>query len=312
MSRGDGDLAGLLAEAREISWARHGKKLAIATPGMFTVYGRKGRYPAVSLTGKACGLGCDHCRGRLLATMLPAVSPAELVELGSKLKAQGQHGFLLSGGSNREGRLPWADFLPAIAKVIAETGLTVTAHVARIDAAVAKALKAAGVRQALIDVVGAEETARQVLHLTEGLKAQEETLAALGEAGLEVVPHIILGLHKGRLLGEEKALDIVAGLNAERVVFVVLMPLNHTPFAGIEPPAAEEAARFLTLARRVLPDPAHHLGCARPRGRYRAQLDALAVEAGINVLAIPSDAALDKARELGVEIRQTDTCCSLA
>ena len=67
----------------------------------------------------------------------------------------------------------------------------------------------------------------------------------------------------------------------------------------------------MAKAREILPAPAHHLGCARPRGRYRARLDALAVEAGINVLAIPSDAALDKARELGVEVSQTDTCCSL-
>jgi uncharacterized radical SAM superfamily protein len=311
MNRAATDLSRLLASAREMSWARHGKKLAVALPGMFMVYGRKGRYPAVSLTGQACQLGCEHCGGRLLETMLPAESPAELIELGRKLKAQGQHGFLLSGGSDHEGRLPWGEFIPAIEQVIKETGLTVTAHVARIDLGIAKALKAARVSQALIDVVGAEETARQVLHLKDGLTAQEETMAALGQAGLEVVPHIILGLHEGRFLGEEKALELVAGLNTKRVVFVVLMPLNKTPFAGLEPPAVEEVARFLARARHTLPEPAHHLGCARPRGRYRAQLDALAVEAGINALAIPSDAALDKARELGVEVSQTDTCCSL-
>ena len=311
MSRAAPDLRSLLAKARQTSWALHGKKLAVATPGMFRVYGRKGRYPAVSLTGPNCQLGCEHCGGRLLETMLPAQSPEELLQLGRKLKEQGQRGFLLSGGSDHAGRLPWARFLPAIEQVIEETGLTVTAHVARIDAAIAGALKAAGVSQALIDVVGAEETARQVLHLKDGLAAQKETMAALGEAGLEVVPHIILGLHKGRFLGEEKALELVAGLNTKRVVFVVLMPLKHTPFAGLEPPAAEDAVRFMAKAREILPAPAHHLGCARPRGRYRARLDALAVEAGINVLAIPSDAALDKARELGVEVSQTDTCCSL-
>lgn len=312
MSDSAAELKDILARARRESWARHGRKLTIANPGMFTVYGRKGRYPAVSLTGRSCLLGCDHCRGRLLETMLPATTPEDLLELGRKLAAGGQHGFLLSGGSDGEGRLPWAGFLPAIERVIAETGLTVTAHVARLDVKTARALKAAGVRQALIDVVGHERTAREVLHLAQGLQVQEETLRSLAEAGLEVVPHIILGLHGGRFLGEEKALRIVAGLNARRVVFVVLMPLKSTPFAGAEPPAVEEAARFLALAREVLPAPAHHLGCARPRGRYRARLDALAVEAGVNVLAIASDAALDKARELEVEITQADTCCSLA
>jgi uncharacterized radical SAM superfamily protein len=311
MNQATPDLTSLLAKAREKSWSLHGKLLTIATPGMFTAYGRKGRYPAVSITGKACQLGCDHCAGRLLENMLPAEHPDELVNLGRKLQEQGQHGFLLSGGSDHDGRLPWQDFIPAIAGVIEETGLTVTAHVARIDAPTAKALREAGVSQALIDVVGAEETAREVLHLPEGLNGQAETIAALGEAGFEVVPHIILGLHEGRFLGEERALEMVAGLDTKRVVFVVLMPLKKTPFAELEPPAVEETARFLAKARDVLPLKAHHLGCARPRGRYRAQLDALAVEAGINVLAIPSDAALDKARELGVEVSQIDTCCSL-
>lgn len=306
------DLNQALDQARTLSWQHHGPNLGIFLPGMFTAYGRKGRYPAVSITGTDCRQGCDHCRGHLLRTMHPAVGAETLYALGKRLAAQGQVGMLISGGSDPQGRLPWDAALPAIERLAAETDLVLTAHVGRISAATAKALKAAGVRQALIDVVGSEGTAQRVLHLPDGLAAQGETLAACAQAGLEVVPHIIMGLDHGHLIGEYDALEMVAALNPQRVVFVVLMPLKDTPMVQAEPPSVEEVARFIAAARMRLPQARHHLGCARPRGRYRAELDGLAVRAGINALAIPSDGALEQARSLGVKVTFQDTCCSLA
>lgn len=301
----------MLAQAREVSWAAHGRRLGVYLPGMFVAYGRRGRYPAVSLTGSRCSLMCDHCAAKLLEPMLAAETPEALLTLGRELWQRGQKGILLSGGSNAQGRLPWGEFLDAIAALASETGLTITAHVGRIDQATAQRLKQAGVRQALIDVVGDAATAREVLHLPDGLAAQEETLAACGAVGLELAPHLILGLHRGRMQGEWRALERLAELAVQRVVFVVFMPLKGTPLAKAEPVGVEEAARFMAQARQVLPHARHHLGCARPRGRYRAELDRLAVLAGINALALPSDAALQTAAELGIEVLQHDVCCSL-
>ncbi|MCF8033655.1 MAG: hypothetical protein K9K66_05345 [Desulfarculaceae bacterium] len=306
------ELEQALERARELSHAAHGPNLDIFLPGMFTAYGRTGRYPAVSITGKSCSLGCDHCRGRLLRTMRPARDADQLYALGLKLAAQGQEGMLLSGGSDPQGHLPWDKVLPAIERLSADTELILTAHVGRIDRGTAKALKQAGVRQALVDVVGSEGTAQRVLHLADGLAGQSETLAACQEAGLELAPHIILGLDHGHLHGEEHALELVAELEPKRVVFVVLMPLKGTPLAQATPPSPQEVAGFLAQARERLPRIRHHLGCARPRGRHRRELDALAVRAGINALAIPSDGALDQAREMGVKVSFRDTCCSLA
>ncbi len=217
---------------------------------------------------------------------------------------------LLSGGSDAEGRLPWASMLPAIAELSARTGLYLTAHVGRLDEPTARGLKAAGVRQALVDLVGDAATAREVLHQP-GLAWQDQTLAALRAAELEVVPHLILGLHGGQFRGEAKALELAADLAPRRLVFVVFMPLRHTALAGATPPPVAEVARFLAEARLALPACRQHLGCARPRGRYRQELDPLAVAAGVNALALASEAALAKARELGLDIRHHDTCCSL-
>ncbi|MGD8561219.1 MAG: radical SAM protein [Desulfarculaceae bacterium] len=306
------DLQRLLAQARGLSWERFGKRLDIYLPGMFIAYGRKGRYPAVSITGRRCELGCLHCQGRLLESMIPAQTGEELLALGRRLWREGQKGILLSGGSDGRGRLPWQDMLTAIATLHQETGLIMTAHVGRIDKAIARALKDAGVRQALVDIVGDEDTAREILHLDDGLKAQAQTLAACQSVGLEIVPHVILGLHYGSWRGEERALDIVAGLATGRVVYVVLMPLKNTPLATAGPLPVLEVARFLGQARLRLPQARHQLGCARPRGRYRQELDRLAVQAGINALALPSDGAVQAAQGRGVQVRNFDTCCSLS
>ena len=305
------ELDELLDEARRLARQAHPPGLTIFLPGMFEAYGRRGRYPAVSITGQTCGRQCQHCAGRLLTSMRLATTPRELLDLGRRLAASGQAGLLLSGGGDQDGSLPWRERLPAIAELSDSTNLIITAHVGRIDVELARGLKEAGVRQALIDVVGDAATARDILRLPDGLSGQEETLAACAVADLEVVPHIILGLHGGQLRGEERALEMVAALNPARVVLVVFMPLKRTPLAGATPLALEEAARFIAQARLRLPQARHHLGCARPRGRYRHDLDALAVRAGINALAIPSDAAIATAQELGIPVSFQDTCCSL-
>ena len=306
------ELGELLAESRRLAHESRPPGLTIFLPGMFSAYGRRGRYPAVSITGQRCRLNCEHCGGRLLEAMRPAQTPAELLALGRELAAQGQVGMLLSGGSDLDGRLPWREMLPAIAELTSSTNLVVTTHVGRIDADTARELKQAGVRQALFEVVGDPETAREILHLPDGLAAQEESLAACAAAGLEVVPHIILGLHAGQMRGEWRALEIVAELDPARLVCIVLMPLKRTGLAGVTPPSPREAARFLAHARLRLPRASHHLGCARPRGRHRQELDALAVVAGIDALAIPSDGALREAERLGIPVRFRETCCSLA
>ena len=59
----------LLARARALSWERFGKRVVFYLPGMFVMDGVRGRYPAISITGPACGLGCDHCSGEILKSM---------------------------------------------------------------------------------------------------------------------------------------------------------------------------------------------------------------------------------------------------
>jgi lipoyl synthase len=304
-------LAEKLDGSRRHSVDRFGPNIDFFLPGMFMYYGRTGRYPAVSLTGESCRLNCDHCRAGLLKTMIPALTPDELLRVADSQKKKGRLGLLISGGSDEYGRLPWDVYLGAIQR-IAETGLIVTCHCGVLDYNTARHLKQAGVRQALIDVIADDDTARRICHYPGGAKDILTTLHALYESGLDVAPHIVAGLDYGRMRGEYRALEILAPFKPKRLVTIVLTPKPGTPMAGVRPPDPETIVDFLVHARDVLPESRHHLGCARPGGVYRRTLDRLAVRSGINALAVPTDEALDEARRLHLNVSFHDVCCSLA
>ncbi|MEW5724105.1 MAG: radical SAM protein [Thermodesulfobacteriota bacterium] len=308
----DPGLETALAAASRESRARFGPTVEFFLPGMFLLDGQTGLYPAVSITGGRCDLGCEHCRGRLLEPMLPAVTPEALLETARDLERRGRLGMLVSGGSDPEGRLPWEEFLPTLEQITRTTRLTVTVHAGYLDPPTARRLKQAGAAQALVDVIGDDRTARRVYHLERGTAPVWETLEALKAAGLEAVPHIVLGLDFGRIKGEYKALERLTVFEPARLVTVILSPLGRTPMKGLAPPPPEEAARFLAAAREALPEARHHLGCARPRGPYRRRLDRLAIKAGVNALALPSDEAWAEAEYLGLGVVFHKTCCSLA
>jgi uncharacterized radical SAM superfamily protein len=304
------DLEPLLREARELSMERHGGTLQCFIPGKMHYMNDKGKYPTISITGGACALNCDHCQKHLLHTMIPATTPEALVKICHDLDAEGNIGVLISGGSLPDGTLPWDPFFDAIRTIKDSTDLRITIHTGLIDEATAQRLDGAGVDEFLIDVIGSEDTMRQVYHLDSNMEEMESSLAALEATGKPVIPHIVVGLHYGKLVGEMEALEMVARHPPYALVIVVLRPIRGSPMDGVEPPDAETVARYMALARFRLPDVPTALSCARPPGRYRKRLDALAVEAGVNRIAMPAEEAIARAEELGLEVEFHHTCCS--
>ena len=172
----------------------------------------KASFPAFSVTGGACALNCDHCQAKILEPMIPATSPAELDrKVRDLVLLKDLRGFLLSGGSNRRNEVPYDRYYPIIEKLKRDFPyLRIAVHSALLDERRAKLMEAAGIDVAMLDVIGAQETIRDVYHLDRPVADFEATLAALAATTMDVVPHIVIGLHYGRLLGEENALDIVS------------------------------------------------------------------------------------------------------
>ncbi len=300
----------MLTQAREMSWKAFGKSITFFLPGIFCYNGIFGRYPAISITGSQCALQCDHCQGKILETMISAMTPDHLIEKCVRLAERGNHGVLISGGCDEEGHLPWDRFLPAIQEIKGHTDLYISVHSGLIDYETALRLKEAGVDQALIDVIGDDDTYRDIYHVDFGVSEIMSSMESLQKANLPVIPHIVCGLHYGKIKGEKKAVEMIAQFDVEQVVIVSLMRIPGTPVETAKLPSAEQVAEIIADTRFKLPGAQISLGCARERGNTRMEL--LAIDAGVNRMVIPSEEAIRRAEDYGLEIRYQRTCCSVS
>jgi lipoyl synthase len=290
--------------------ANHGNTFTFYLPGMIR-YGKiRGRYPAISLTGNRCDLKCEHCKGKLLEPMLKAEGPDHLIEMSRRLAANGAHGILLTGGSDLQGRLPWERYAKAIEEIGRETDLFMSAHTGFPNRESCAVLEQAGVKQALTDVMGDEQTAKSVYHLA-GLKQVFDSLDEIKKSAIEFVPHIVAGLWYGKISAEDEALKIIAGYRPTALVIVVLTPLKGTPMEGVTPPSPLEIGRLIANARLMMPEVPISLGCERPRDRQGWIMEKLAIRAGATRMAVWSEEAIREAEDLGLTPRFQSTCCSL-
>lgn len=304
------NLKSKLKKARELSWQHLGKKITFYLPGMFRLNGHTGKYPAVSITGEECALKCDHCQGKILSGMVQADQPGALIERCQELSKKGHLGVLLSGGCKDDGSMPWRDFLPAIETIKKTTDLFVSVHCGLVDETMAAELKGAGADQALIDVIGDDDTFKKIYHVPFGVDRIFDAMGALSKAGIPMVPHIVCGIDYGRIKGEYKAIDMVSQFEIAQLVIVALMRIPGTPTAAAIAPSAESVAEVFADARIKMPSVPISLGCARQRGN--SKLEELAIDAGINRMALPSEEAIERAKKHGLDITYQPTCCSVS
>lgn len=273
----------------------------------------KSAWPAVSITGGECKLQCDHCKAKVLEPMLPATTPEELWRVVNEQIGAGAEGMLLTGGSNHRNEVEYDAFYPVIRRIKdAFPIFRIATHTALVDTAAAQRMADAGIDVAMMDVIGAQDTLTQVYHLKRSVDDFERTLEALVATSMKVVPHIVLGLHYGRFLGEWQALEMIRRHRPDAVVLVVAMPFYAPAERPFAVPDSAETGRFFMEARAALADIPLLLGCARPPGRAKQQLDTYAVMAGLNGIAHPADGAVELAIRLGREVRVTPACCSIA
>ncbi len=264
----------------------------------------------VSVTGTACALNCKHCGGKVLKTMQPATTPDKLLALATNLKQQGALGCLISGGCLPNGSVPLKPFISAIEIIKRELGLAVFVHTGIIDAATAKALKTAGVDAALIDVMGSDETIKKISNLNVTVKDYANSLNTMRQAGLTLVPHVIVGLQDGKLKGELDALKLIAKVKPSAVVVIAFMPIPGTALAKVKPPQPADIAKVTALARLLFPNTPLALGCVRPKGKHRAQTDVLALKSGVDAIAFPSKEAVRYSEAQGYTLSFSSFCCA--
>ena len=271
-----------------------------------------GRTQAVSVTGRACGAQCAHCGGHYLEAMLTpdearAVVGGRKGRVAAGSKAAAPRSWLVSGGCTAEGQVPLLRD-PALLEELGRTGpLNLHAGLVRNEAEAAGLARHAAVVS--FDFVVDTQTIKDVYGFR-GVTGDDFIRSfELLSAHTRVVPHVLVGLAGGKVRGEFRALEELARLGAEGVVLLVLIPTRGSRFEGLRPPPLADVARVMAEARLALPGRPVRLGCMRPKGRYRAELDLLAVRAGLDRIAVPTPGAVREATSLGLRPVWSEECC---
>ena len=268
-------------------------------------------FQSISLTGSGCALDCDHCNKKILEPMIPLDPREGLFSLCQKLSARGMESVLISGGSKSTGEVPFMKHIADIRRIKEELGLKVIMHTGLMtDEKQVAALKNAGIDGVAIDIIGANETIREVYHLDATVEDYDRSLELLSSYGLSLRPHIILGLHYGKFLGEYQALDMIAKYPVHSLVVVILVPMSDTKMWGVAPPDTDDVAEFFVKARLKMPDTYIMVGCARPLGDYKKIVDKAAVEAGVNGIAFPAEGIISHAQNIGLRPMFFENSCS--
>ncbi|NWF92899.1 MAG: radical SAM protein [Syntrophaceae bacterium] len=307
----------LQTEAFRIRKAHFGNELTFSFPSMIAFqHGglscQDERFVAISVTGKDCDLRCGHCKGILLESMASAENPETFSQVVDRLRSHGALGILVSGGADKNGEVPLMKFIPAI-RAIKERDpqFKIIVHTGLIQEGPARELREARVDQILIDVIGDEDTIRQVYHLNKRVRDYEDTLWMLKEMGHHLAPHLIIGHHFGEIKGEWRALEIITRVGVETLVLVVIKPFPKTEMKQIQIPKPEETSRISAIARILNPAIPIRIGCIRPAHPSKAEMEKGFLRSGVNTIAYPLQGTIDYAEGMGFETRFEEVCCSL-
>jgi len=267
-------------------------------------------FTAVSVSGARCDCRCAHCDAGLLQTMADASTIEKFISHVDKAIGNGCTGILVSGGSDHYGSVPLLPHIEGISYA-KKKGLRVLVHTGLLDQGTADALKSANVDQVLLDVIGSEKTIRSVYGIDKTPDDFFNSLLCCKRAGLQMAPHLVIGLDYGSIDGEYHAIDLVKRAEAEHLVLVVLVPKRGTKMARTLPPPLEEVLDVFRYAKDNLPGCNISLGCARPY-IYSGILEKAAIDLGFSAIAYPHEEAIRYAQSSGIETVFYEECCSLA
>lgn len=257
----------------------------------------------VSVTGSACAFNCKHCNRRILKSMEDASSPTKLEMQIEKSLSEGHKGLILSGGSTRRGEVPIWKFSSILQKY--KDKLTFIAHTGVVkNEEIAMKFKEAGIKIALLDMVGDDDTIRDTLGQPFTVEDYLNSFKFLKKAGLMVVPHIIVGLSKKG--SELEALDMLKEVNPDAVIIVGLMPLSSS--FSFKQPEPEDMIKIMKKAREDFSSPVM-LGCARPRGKKYLEVEKFAVDYDVDGIAFPEEETINYALNKR-QVVFNNSCCA--
>lgn len=235
----------------------------------------------VSVTGTKCDLNCKHCNGIFLKHMFPVDSQ------------HNKKSVLVSGGFNHKGELPLT--IEHLEK-LKEYKLNI--HSGLVDEKKAKLIgKYAEVVS--FDFPASNKVIKDVYGLNKTMNDYIKSYKLLKIHCNNIVPHLCIGLGGNEL----KAIQLLGNIGFDEIVFLVLIPNKNFENVPIE-----HVVRLVKKTKKLYPNKKISLGCMRPGGKYRRELD-IKVLPYVNKIVKPASNAVRFAAENKYKIIEKDECC---
>ncbi|MGC8565630.1 MAG: radical SAM protein [Thermoplasmata archaeon] len=265
-------------------------------------------FPSISLTGTYCSLNCKHCSRHYLEGMIPAVNEVALYNTARKIYEFGGKGFLLSGGSDLNGKLPLKKFKDAVKKIKKDFPLIINAHTGILEEDDIKILDEMSIDNISFDAVISDEIIKNVFGLNKTSEFYKKSLELLDRSGISYTPHIIIGLNFGNISYEYDTINFLKNLNSfKKLIFLILIPTKGTPMENIKLPHVDEMANVLSYSINNIKKE-HVIGCMRPRALKDFEIRA--IDLGVKGITIPAPSTIEYASKNNYEIVKKNICCA--
>jgi uncharacterized radical SAM superfamily protein len=278
------------------------------------IYNPTNKFPAISITGSNCALECEHCNKKYLKGMKQILDNNDLELFLRELSRKDGVGALISGGSDLDGSVPLYKFLDTIKNVKEDTNLIINTHTGLLNEDTADKLAEANVDIVSFDINMDEEVVRDIYHLDVRLDEFKRAIDLLKRYNLNIVPHICVGLWYGKL---NKELDSIKFIkehlrDPSLIVIIVLIPPKNSKIK-FDTPQPDMIAKVIAMIRFLFPMTEISLGCMRPRGRIKIEVEKMALKAGITRIEIPSRDTLKWLVKKNPEIQFKffSACCAI-
>ncbi len=306
ISLDDNSTSSIIPVVQKITQNNFGNKLKIYIPGK--------RFPAISLTGNKCSLHCEHCNEKYLDGMRALLKNSELETFLLSHRKNGGVGALISGGCDTDGAVPLFEYLDTIKRVKETTNLIINAHTGLLNEITAQKLAEVGIDIVSFDVNMDEDVITDIYHLRKNLDDNKKAVLLLQKYELNIVPHICIGIFYGNLHKELDSLKFIKDImgNPPLIVLIALIPPKGKQ-SLFNTPDPLDIAKIVLLTRIIFPKTEISLGCMRPRGAIKTEIEKLAIQSGINRIEIPSSGTIKWLKSVNpdVELEYFSACCAI-
>lgn len=215
---------------------------------------------------------------------------------------------MISGGVDESYAVPFLSHIPALTKM-RQQGIRINLHVGFPSKPLVSAVgKIADVVS--LDIPGTDQVMEEVYGIGVRAISVIDLYQQLRQHHIVAHPHITIGLAGGKIDHEYHAIRALEKLSPKILVMNMLIPTPGSAYEKCKAPDLKDVETVFRAAKDTLVHTKLILGCMQPPGRYRVQVQLLALDTGFDGWVQPVGPLIDELAQRKRKTISFDECCA--